>query len=58
MSVAASVAEACGAGALRRGSALERILRDARSGALMPPSSDVAADHLGASALGVETVPW
>jgi alkylation response protein AidB-like acyl-CoA dehydrogenase len=58
MSVAASVTEACGAGSLRRGSALERILRDARSGALMPPSSDVAADHLGASLLGVETVPW
>jgi alkylation response protein AidB-like acyl-CoA dehydrogenase len=58
MRVASSMAEACGAGALRRGSALERILRDARSGALMPPSSDVAADHLGASVLGVETVPW
>lgn len=62
MRVAASMAEACGLGALRRGSPLERILRDARSGAIMPPSSDVAADHLGAIALGVEgTVgvrPW
>jgi len=58
MRVAASMAEACGAGALRRGLPLERILRDARAGALMPPSSDVAADHLGSSLLGVETVPW
>jgi alkylation response protein AidB-like acyl-CoA dehydrogenase len=58
MRVAASMAEACGAGALRRGSPLERILRDARTGALMPPSSDLAADHLGSSLLGEETVPW
>ncbi|HJV03885.1 MAG TPA: acyl-CoA dehydrogenase family protein [Actinomycetota bacterium] len=58
MRVAASMAEACGAGALRRGLPLERILRDARTGALMPPSSDVAADHLGSSLLGRETVPW
>ena len=58
MRVAASMAEACGAGALRRGHPLERILRDARTGALMPPSSDVAADHLGASLVGEETVPW
>jgi alkylation response protein AidB-like acyl-CoA dehydrogenase len=60
MRVAASMAEACGLGALRRGSPLERILRDARSGAIMPPSSDVAGDHLGAIALGVEegVSPW
>jgi alkylation response protein AidB-like acyl-CoA dehydrogenase len=58
MRVAASMTEACGAGALARGSALERILRDARSGALMPPSSDVAADYLGASVLGAEATPW
>lgn len=61
MRVAANVAEACGLGALSRGSPLERILRDARSGAIMPPSSDVAGDHLGAIALGVgeEGVkPW
>ena len=60
MRVAASMAEACGLGALRRGSPLERILRDARSGAIMPPSSDVAGDNLGAIALGVEegVSPW
>jgi alkylation response protein AidB-like acyl-CoA dehydrogenase len=59
MAVAASMAEACGAGALRRGSALERIFRDARAGALMPPASDVAGDHLGSSLLGVEGEgPW
>jgi alkylation response protein AidB-like acyl-CoA dehydrogenase len=58
MRVAASMTEACGAGALARGSPLERILRDARSGALMPPSSDVAADYLGASVLGTEATPW
>jgi alkylation response protein AidB-like acyl-CoA dehydrogenase len=58
MRVAASMAEACGAGGLARGSPLERILRDARSGALMPPSSDVAADYLGASVLGAEATPW
>jgi alkylation response protein AidB-like acyl-CoA dehydrogenase len=62
MRVAASMAEACGLGALRRGSPLERILRDARSGAIMPPSSDVSGDYLGAIALGIEGVggvrPW
>jgi alkylation response protein AidB-like acyl-CoA dehydrogenase len=62
MRVAASMAEACGLGALRRGLPLERILRDARSGAIMPPSSDVSGDHLGAIALGVEGTdgvkPW
>lgn len=61
MGVAASMTEACGLGALRRGFPLERILRDARSGAIMPPSSDVSGDHLGALALGVEEEgvrPW
>jgi alkylation response protein AidB-like acyl-CoA dehydrogenase len=62
MGVAASMAEACGLGAVQRGSPLERILRDARSGAIMPPSSDVSADYLGAMALGVEGTegvkPW
>lgn len=52
--VAASVAEACGLGSLMRGSDLERILRDARSGAVMPPSSDIAANVLGAAALGID----
>jgi alkylation response protein AidB-like acyl-CoA dehydrogenase len=52
--VAASVSEACGLGALARGSTLERLLRDARSGAVMPPGSDIAANVLGADALGVE----
>lgn len=54
MDVAASLAEACGLGALQRGGALERIVRDARSGALMPPSSDLCADVLGATALGLD----
>jgi alkylation response protein AidB-like acyl-CoA dehydrogenase len=62
MRVAASMTEACGLGALQRGSSLERILRDARSGAIMPPSSDVSGDVLGAMALGVEGMegvkPW
>lgn len=62
MGIAASMAEACGLGALQRGSPLERILRDARSGAIMPPSSDVSGDLLGAMALGVEGTegvkPW
>ncbi len=52
--VAASLTEACGLGALIGGSDLERILRDARSGAVMPPSSDIAANVLGAAALGTE----
>ncbi len=61
---AASCAEACGLGALRRGQTLERLLRDARSGAIMPPSSDVCADVLGTAALGRDPVhgtqvrPW
>jgi alkylation response protein AidB-like acyl-CoA dehydrogenase len=54
MRVAGAMVEACGAGALRRGSPLERIFRDARTGALMPPSSDLAGDYLGSSLLGVE----
>ncbi len=58
MRAAASLAEACGLGALQRGSPLERILRDARSGAIMPPPSDVAAEYLGAAALGEEAQPW
>ena len=33
---------------------LERILRDARSGAVMPPSSDISANVLGALALDVD----
>jgi alkylation response protein AidB-like acyl-CoA dehydrogenase len=60
---AASVAEACGLGALRRGTALERIVRDARCGAIMPPTSDVCADVLGAAALDLDPFasdvrPW
>lgn len=62
--VAASCTEACGLGALQRGGALERLYRDARSGAIMPPSSDVCADVLGTAALGLDPVhgtdvrPW
>ncbi len=52
--VAASLAEACGLGALLRGGELERLLRDGRSGAVMPPSSDIAANVLGASVLGID----
>ncbi|MGH2681695.1 MAG: acyl-CoA dehydrogenase family protein [Actinomycetota bacterium] len=60
MRAAASLSEACGLGALQRGSPLERIFRDARSGSIMPPPSDVSADFLGAAALGVEDEvhPW
>jgi alkylation response protein AidB-like acyl-CoA dehydrogenase len=64
MDVAASLTEACGLGALRRGQILERLLRDARSGAVMPPSSDVCADVLGTAALGLDPItgtdvrPW
>jgi alkylation response protein AidB-like acyl-CoA dehydrogenase len=54
MGAAASLAEACGLGALQRGSPLERIFRDSRSGSIMPPPSDVSAEYLGAAALGVE----
>lgn len=60
MRAAASLAEACGLGALQRGSPMERIFRDARSGSIMPPSSDVSAEFLGAAALGMEDEvrPW
>jgi alkylation response protein AidB-like acyl-CoA dehydrogenase len=54
MDVAASMLEACGAGASRRGSALERLYRDARCGSLQPATSDVCADWLGMAALGLE----
>jgi alkylation response protein AidB-like acyl-CoA dehydrogenase len=52
MDVAASLLEACGTGATRRGSALERLYRDARCGSLQPATSDVCADWLGYAALG------
>jgi len=63
MDVAAACTEACGLGVLGRGSALERLFRDARSGAVMPPSSDVCADVLGTAALGLDPTasdvrPW
>ena len=50
--VAASMLEASGASATRRGSAAERLYRDARCGALQPATSDVCADWLGVAALG------
>ncbi|HVM19761.1 MAG TPA: acyl-CoA dehydrogenase family protein [Egibacteraceae bacterium] len=62
--VAHSCTEACGLGALGKGSTMERLYRDARSGAIMPPSSDVCADVLGTAALGLDPVtgsevrPW
>ncbi len=52
MDVAASLLEACGTAATRRGSALERLYRDARCGSLQPATSDVCADWLGYAALG------
>jgi alkylation response protein AidB-like acyl-CoA dehydrogenase len=52
--VAASMVEACGTSATRRGNPLERLLRDARCGALHPATSDVCADWLGAAALGLD----
>jgi alkylation response protein AidB-like acyl-CoA dehydrogenase len=52
MDVAASLLEACGTGATRRGSALERLYRDARCGSLQPATSDVCADWLGYAVLG------
>jgi alkylation response protein AidB-like acyl-CoA dehydrogenase len=52
MDVAASMVEAAGTSATRRGSPLERIFRDARCGSLQPATSDVCADWLGAAALG------
>lgn len=50
--VAASMLEAAGSSASRRGHPLERIFRDARCGALQPATSDVCADWLGVAALG------
>lgn len=63
MEAAANLAEACGLGALSRGSPIERAFRDARFGAVMPPRSDVCADYLGAALLGLdpqtlEEPPW
>lgn len=52
--VAASMVEACGTSATRRGNPLERLFRDARCGALHPATSDVCADWLGAAALGLD----
>jgi alkylation response protein AidB-like acyl-CoA dehydrogenase len=54
MEVAASMLEAAGTGATRRGHPLERIFRDARCGSLQPATSDVCADWLGAAALGTD----
>jgi alkylation response protein AidB-like acyl-CoA dehydrogenase len=54
MNVAASLLEAAGASASRRGHPLERIFRDARCGSLQPATSDVCADWLGMSALGLD----
>lgn len=50
--VAASMLEAAGTGASRRGHPLERLFRDARCGSLQPATSDVCADWLGIAALG------
>ncbi|MER7459710.1 acyl-CoA dehydrogenase family protein [Micromonospora sp. NPDC126480] len=50
--VAASVLEAAGTAATRRGHPLERLYRDARCGSLHPATSDVCADWLGIAALG------
>lgn len=50
--VAASMLEAAGTSATRRGHPLERLYRDARCGSLHPPTSDVCADWLGVAALG------
>ncbi|GGJ97736.1 hypothetical protein GCM10010123_29730 [Pilimelia anulata] len=52
--VAASMLAAAGTSATRRGHPLERLYRDARCGALQPPTSDVCADWLGAAALGAD----
>ena len=54
MEVAASMVEACGTSATRRGNPLERLLRDARCGSVQPATSDVCADWLGAAALGLD----
>jgi alkylation response protein AidB-like acyl-CoA dehydrogenase len=50
--VAASMLEAAGTSAIRRGNPLERLYRDARCGSLQPATSDVCADWLGIAALG------
>ena len=50
--VAASMLEAAGTSAMRRGHPLERIYRDARAGSLQPATSDVCADWLGIEAIG------
>ncbi|BBH65081.1 acyl-CoA dehydrogenase [Actinoplanes sp. OR16] len=50
--VAASMLEAAGTSAMRRGHPLERLYRDARAGSLQPATSDVCADWLGIEALG------
>ncbi|HET8970524.1 MAG TPA: acyl-CoA dehydrogenase family protein [Candidatus Nanopelagicales bacterium] len=52
MDVAASLLEAAGTSATRRGHPLERLFRDARCGSLQPATSDVCADWLGTAALG------
>jgi alkylation response protein AidB-like acyl-CoA dehydrogenase len=52
--VASSLLQACGTGATRRGSDLERLYRDARCGALQPATSDVCSDWLGLAALGLD----
>ncbi|HVF03829.1 MAG TPA: acyl-CoA dehydrogenase family protein [Frankiaceae bacterium] len=52
--VAASMLEASGTSATRRGHPLERIYRDARCGSLQPATSDVCADWLGAVSLGLD----
>jgi alkylation response protein AidB-like acyl-CoA dehydrogenase len=52
--VVASLLEAAGTSATRRGHPLERLYRDARCGALQPATSDVCADWLGAAALGAD----
>ena len=50
--VAASMREAAGTSAMRRGHPLERLYRDARAGSLQPATSDVCADWLGVEAIG------
>jgi alkylation response protein AidB-like acyl-CoA dehydrogenase len=52
--VAASMLEAAGSAAMRRGNPLERLYRDARCGALQPATSDVCADWLGLATLGLD----
>jgi alkylation response protein AidB-like acyl-CoA dehydrogenase len=54
MAVASSLMEACGTSATRRGDPLERLLRDARCGALQPATSDVCADWLGMALAGLD----